>query len=452
MDPLVKTNLEGLNQLSLQLDSPLYLVGGTIRDYLLKKPCTDYDFTSSRAPEVARQWAQKVQGILVPLDETLGHETYRVVLNPDLHFDFTSLQGQTIEEDLAQRDFTINAMAVSLPDFIAEKTALIDPHNGQDDLLNKIIRVVTDKAFEEDPLRLLRAFRFASTLGFDIEPQTLVQIETHKNKLNEVARERITYELLILLKMPRSNLDPLDQTGLLEVLFPYISELKTKPGTQPSTTLWNDTWNTFTELQNILIKPDPFLEQHAQWIKGYISKNNHFPLLKWSALIRPLMENPDIDANEFLREFRLSNTAIQFVYRTLKFSEIALLETHSGGGGFKEDSTVYQFIHRSGNELISSLLLSFAVRLGNQEDIIYFIPVINQILDFYIEQYLPAQKRPALLDGNVLINKFQLVPSPQFQSILEKVEEARVLGIIQTTEDAEKLAQELITSQLELSE
>ena len=164
------------------------------------------------------------------------------------------------------------------------------------------------------------------------------------------------------------------------------------------------------------------------------------------------MENPDIDANEFLREFRLSNTAIQFVYRTLKFSEIALLETHSGGGGFKEDSTVYQFIHRSGNELISSLLLSFAVRLGNQEDIKYFIPLINKHLDFYIEQYLPAQKRPALLDGNVLINKFQLVPSPQFQSILEKVEEARVLGIIQTTEDAEKLAQELITSQLELSE
>jgi len=164
------------------------------------------------------------------------------------------------------------------------------------------------------------------------------------------------------------------------------------------------------------------------------------------------MANPAFDATEYLREFRLSNTAIQFIYRTLKFSEIVLSETHSTGGNFKEDSTVYRLIHRSGNELISSLLLAFAVRLGNQEDIKYFIPSINRILDFYIEKYLPARDRPSLLNGDILINKFQLTPSPRFRFILEKVEEARVLGIIETSEDAEQLASELITSPMELSE
>jgi tRNA nucleotidyltransferase/poly(A) polymerase len=452
MDPTVKTHLEDINQLALQLESSIYLVGGTVRDHLIERPCTDYDFTSTQAPEIARQWAQKVQRTLIPLDETPGHETYRVVLQPNLYFDFTTLQGQTIEEDLAQRDFTINAMAVSLPDFIAEKTNLIDPLKGQDDLSHQIIRMVSGQAFEEDPLRLLRAFRFSSTLSFDIEPQTLAQIKAHKTKLSEVAQERITYELLIFLGAARSQLDLMYSTGLMEGLFPGIAELQIKPGQLPNTTQWDDTRNIFTELESLLSQPDRFLEKHAQWIKGYISKNNHYALLKWSTLIRPLMANPAFDATEFLRKFRLSNAAIQFVYRTLKFSGIILSGTHSAGGGFKEDSAVYQFIHRSGNELISSLLLSFAVRLGNQEDIKYFIPLINRFLDFYIDKYLPAQSRPALLTGDVLISKFQLTPSPRFRFILEKVEEARVLGIIKTLEEAEQLARELITSQVESAE
>jgi poly(A) polymerase len=452
MDPLIKGNLEDINQLSRQLESSIYLVGGTIRDHLLKRPCTDYDFTSPQAPQIARAWAQKVRRTLVPLDKTPGHETYRVVLHPNLYFDFTTLQGQTIEEDLAQRDFTINAMAVSLQDFIEEKDNIIDPFNGQSDLRNQIIRVLPGRSFEEDPLRLLRAFRFASILRFAIEPKTLDLVTDHKTKLKEVAQERITYEFLLLLGAVQSNLGSLDQTGLLEILFPHTLELKKKPGTQHSATQWDDTRNAFTELERVLLQPKHFLKQHAQRIKDYISKNNRYALLKWATLLRPLAAAPDFDTTDFLRKYRLSNPSIQFVYRALKFSEILLSEARSDGRGFKEDSTVYQFIHRSGNELISSLLLSFAVRLGNQEDIKYFIPIINRILDFYIERYLPARGRPALLDGDVLKNKFQLKPSHRFRFILEKVEEARVLGIIQTSEEAEQLAKELITTQVELAE
>lgn len=452
MDSTVKKHLIDINQVSQQLESSIYVVGGTIRDHLIEKSCRDYDFTSLHAPEIARQWAQKVQRTPVPLDETPGHETYRVVLNPNLFFDFTTLQGKSIEEDLAQRDFTINAMAISLPDFIEGKTNPVDPLKGQDDLRAQTIRLTSERAFEEDPLRLLRTFRFASTLGFNIETQTLTQIKTHKTKLKQVAQERVAYELILLLGTSRSPLDLMEQSELLEVLFPEIAELKMDSGILSKTTRWDETRNIFVELENLLHKPELFLEQHAQWIKGYICKNNHTALLKWSSLIRPLMANPDFDVPEYLRNFRLSNTAIQFVYRTLKFSKIVLSETHSTHGGFKEDSTVYQFIHRSGKELISSLLMAFAVRLGYQEDIKYFIPLINRILNFYIEQYLPARERPALLNGDILKNKFQLAPSPRFRFILEKVEEARVLGIIQTSEEAEQMASELITSPMELSE
>ncbi len=452
MDRSVKNHLEAINQLSQQLDSSIYLVGGTVRDHLLGKPCTDYDFTAHKAPEIARSWAQKNQRALVPLDETPGRETYRVVLHPNLYFDFTTLQGDSIEEDLSRRDFTINAMAVPLPDFIEEKVNLADPFNGQDDLQRKFIRVLSKRTFEDDPLRLLRAFRFASTLGFEIEPQTLMEIKTHKTKLNEVAHERITYELLILLGATRSNLRQLDQTELLEILLPDISKLKTKPGAQPNSTLWDDTLNIFNELERILHQTDGLLEQHVQRIKKYTSISNRYALLKWSVLLRPLTTASAFNTIDFLRKFRLSNPSIQFIYRTLKFSEILLSEARNTGRGFKEDSTVYQFIHRSGNELISSLLLSLAVRLGNQEDIKYFIPLINRILDFYIKRYIPARGRPPLLDGDVLKNKFKLEPSPQFRSILDKVEEARVLGTIQTKEEAEQLAKKLIVSQVEMAE
>ena len=113
----------------------------------------------------------------------------------------------------------------------------------------------------------------------------------------------------------------------------------------------------------------------------------------------------------------------------------------------KEDSAIYNFIKHSGNELISSLLMSFACKLGTHEDIQFFIQLINRILDFYVGKYLPAQERPPLLDGDVLQKRFKLTPSPLFKSILDRVEEARVLGTIQTPGEAEQLARELITSQ-----
>lgn len=452
MDPSIKTYLEDLLELSRKLNSSPFLVGGTIRDHLLGRPCTDYDFTAHDAPDLARAWAEKIQRTLVPLDETPGHETYRVALRNNLYFDFTTLQGKTIEEDLSQRDFTINAMAVSLTDFIEGKENIIDPFDGQTDLHNQTLRVVPGQAFQEDPLRLLRAIRFSSTLGFAIEPETIRQINFHKNELKEVAQERITYELLLLLGASQSRVDLMDSTGLTEVLFPGITQLETMPGVQTNSTQLMDTLNTFVELENILLQPEDYLEQHTQQIKDYIAKNDRYALLKWSTLLRPLAVDPAFDLTDFLNKFRLSNHSIQFIYRTLKFSEIVLSEARSTGRGFKEDSTVYQFIHRSGHELISSLLLSLAIRLGEQGDIKLFLPLINRVLDFYCDRYLPARSRPALLDGDVLKEKFQLKPSPRFKFILDKVEEARVLGTIQTKEEAEQLAKELISSQVELTE
>ncbi len=430
----------------------MYLVGGSVRDTLLGNEPTDLDFAASYAPNIARTLASQTGFPLVALDETHGRETFRLVLEKDLFFDFTTLQGKTIEDDLAQRDFTINAMALSLADFAEGSKAPVDPFNGQDDLHKKIIRVVSGRAFEEDPLRLLRAFRFAATLKFTIESETLAHIQKHKDGLKKTAKERVTYELLLLLGTARSHLDGMDQTGLIEVLFPGLVELKTQPGCRPDTTAWQDTLNAFGEMERTLLHPETFLEPHAPLIKVYLSEHHHYALLKWSVLLFPLNGRNESGMVDTLKEFRLSNADIQFVDRTLKFSTRVLSESRSASRGFEQDSAVYQLIRQSGSELISSLLLSLAIRLGHQEDIKYFVPLVNRILDFYIEVYIPAQDRPGLLDGTALKKRFKLDPSPLFKDILDKVEEARVLGTIHTQEEAEQLAEELITSQVRLAE
>ncbi|NIW06907.1 MAG: hypothetical protein GWN10_14670 [Nitrospinaceae bacterium] len=420
----------------------LHLVGGTVRDYLLNKNCKDYDFTGRQAPAIARAWAAKVRKTLVPLDETPGHETFRVMLRKDLYFDFTTLQGNSIHDDLAQRDFTLNAMSVPLSDFVGGNWNLIDPFHGEQDIANRLIRVLPGRAFEEDPLRLLRAFRFAAILNFNIEPHTLKQIEVHKKLLSQPARERVNCELMILLGAGHSNPALLDQTGIAEVLFPGIASLKSIPGFRAGTTAWTDTLNSFLELESLLNHPERFFDRHEQQIKEL--RNQNGALLKWSALAGPLTEQDPSALTDFLKEYRVSNADIQFIERTLRYSTAVLSELRSDSRGLQTPREIYRFVNESREELIPSLLLALAVRLGRQVDIKYFIETLNRILDFNIETYIPARDRPALLDGQTLKKKFRLSPSPLFKTILDRVEEERVLGTIHTPEEAERLAETMI--------
>src|SRR5262249_55906087 len=150
------------------------------------------------------------------------YRIYRVVQPSGVTLDFAELQGKNIQEDLARRDFTVNAMAAPLtptsPDFrrVAGRLGdlspsrgegvrlkgLIDPFDGQRDLKKKIIRGVSEKAFVEDPLRTLRTFRFAAQFGFAIDPRTLNWVRAHRQGLSRVSAERIREELLRLWKQP----------------------------------------------------------------------------------------------------------------------------------------------------------------------------------------------------------------------------------------------------------
>jgi tRNA nucleotidyltransferase/poly(A) polymerase len=184
-----------------------FLVGGVIRDELLGRPIVDVDIACAEPAAAARTWADRAGGALVQLSER--HGAWRVGFRGGRTVDFAPLRG-TIEEDLATRDFTANAIARPLGS--AEH---VDPLGGRADLEARVLRAVTDEIFRDDPLRLLRAVRLEEELGFALVPETEALVRRDAALADRSAGERILGELE---RMGEPGIRRLDELGLLAPL------------------------------------------------------------------------------------------------------------------------------------------------------------------------------------------------------------------------------------------
>lgn len=455
MTPKIKKYLHDLISLAEKSNASLYLVGGTVRDSLLQRAYSDYDFTSSRAVHIARVFSEKYPSKLVPLDDTPGRQTYRVALGKKLYFDFSQMQGNTLEEDLGKRDFTINAMGLALPDFLEnDLDKIVDPYDGRQDLKDKVLRVLPGSTFPDDPLRMIRAFRFAHTLGFKIEPQTLAEISRHKSELTRIAGERISYELMILLNSPKTQIGLMHRSGLLEVLFPECQALSGENNTKAIPGVWEKSLMVMDALDQIFSSGDATLKNYRPGISKFLSGNHHRPLIRLAGLLFCLHQSPThisykksgskTSLTQVLKKLRLSNSAIRFVDRTLFFSLHLVNYGSDVAGKDIGESQIYALIKECDGELISSILLAAAMVSATSYNKGRFYSCIERFADFYFNKYLPAKKNPALLSGDTLESKFKLAPSSSYKIILDKVEEARVLGNISTHKEAEEIAKALI--------
>jgi len=233
--PLIKliSEVAGLKQ------RESYVIGGFVRDTLIGRAVKDIDVvTLGSGIELAKEVAKELGGAEVHIFKNFGtamikkgdfemecvgarKESYRADSRKPL------VEDGTLKEDQERRDFTINALAISLNhDF----GALVDPFNGIDDLKNGIIRTPLDpdKTYSDDPLRMMRAIRFAAQLGFTIEERSFNAIKTNAHRLEIVSHERITDELnkIILCKKPSLGFILLDQCGILDMIFPEFVALK----------------------------------------------------------------------------------------------------------------------------------------------------------------------------------------------------------------------------------
>ena len=199
-----------------------WVVGGTIRDELLGRPVRDVDVAVGGDPEApARAVAAAIRGPVFPLSETFG--AWRVIdRSGGRVYDFAPLQGDTIEEDLAARDFTVNALARSLAG-----GELIDPFGGRADLEARTLRVLGPAAYESDPLRPLRLARFAAELGFAPDAETERLTAAAAPRTREAAGERIFAELRRLVLAPGvlAGLALADRLGLLRAVVPEVADL-----------------------------------------------------------------------------------------------------------------------------------------------------------------------------------------------------------------------------------
>ena len=422
----------------------LYIVGGTLRDHLLQRESTDYDFSLKGAESLSTQFARNYHLPFVTLDKTPGRETTRVVIQNRIYFDFTEMQGESIEEDLLMRDFTLNAMGITLQNFLSGLWEIIDPANGQKDINQRIIRMVSDSSFPNDPLRMLRSFRFAGSLHFLIANETLNQIECLNLEILKVAPERIHYELTQLFNSDHlfPYLKSLGQTGLLGSLVPEI--LKCPASSRQDESFWETSLQSHKFMDQFLSFPKKFFPTLSQ--ERFQSIWEHRSLIRLALLLQDLDEEVNVlgpspdkknhglpETCSVLRRLRFSNSDTVHIAKTICFQKKALATQLKFAMNPAQGAETYRFVKEAGNELPSSLILTC---VGNSR----LLSAAGRILDFFYDRYLTVKKSGGLINGDDLMQKFKLSPGPMIGKILDQLEEGQVLGTIKTPQEAEEIA------------
>lgn len=229
-----------IRDIAAELNRETYVIGGFVRDLYLDRPSKDIDVvTIGSGIELAEKVAKKMGNLRLTVFKNFGTAMFRY---RDLEVEFVGARKEsyqrhsrkpivedgTLEDDQNRRDFTINALALSLNKETYGQ--LLDPFSGIADMENKIIRTPLDPmiTFSDDPLRMMRAIRFATQLGFKIEDATFNGIINNKERIEIVSGERIADELNKIVMAPRPSIGfkLLEKTGLLEILFPELQAMK----------------------------------------------------------------------------------------------------------------------------------------------------------------------------------------------------------------------------------
>jgi len=450
-----------------------YLVGGLVRDMLLRRDTADIDIAvASDALKIAPKLATALGGKYVLLDEI--NRVGRVILVTEANrweIDFSTFRD-SIEQDLAQRDFTIDAMAVDLSQLDTD-LQLIDPFNGLGDLHQGVIRTVSETAFQSDAARLLRAVRLAAELRFNIDTQTECLIRRYCHLLTQVAGERVREELLRLLVMPQTGqfLAYLDELGLLTVMIPEL--VQTKGVVQPKEHFWDVFDHSiktvvaacFLLRQGVweyastdVLAVTPWSEVLAQHFALEVSRGStRGSLLKLAALLHDIAK-PQAKAIEadgrmrFLGHAKEGAAMAVNILERLRFSgkEVKLVENmvlyhlrplQMSHAGLPTRRAIYRYFRDTGEAGIDILFLSLADHLAARG------PYLDlnqwqkhaQLAEHVLSQRFQEESvvtPPKLIDGHDLINIFGLSPGPKIGELLEAVREAQAAGELTNREEA----------------
>jgi tRNA nucleotidyltransferase/poly(A) polymerase len=455
----------------VQQEIDAYLVGGCVRDRLLGCAIYDLDLIVPRdSLRVARFLADHFRGAYYPLDEARG--TGRAIVPAGdggrLIVDVARFRGRSLADDLADRDFTINALAAD----VRAPAAVIDRCGGQADLQAGLIRPVSESSIRNDPLRALRAIRLAAKLGFALAPETERLVRRDGRALSGVAGERIRDEVARLLALPQAapHLRRMDELGLLTAVSPELEPLRGVAQSPPhDVDVLTHSLETVQALEALLARlPAPLLPLAGR-LQAHLAQilsdaRPRLVSLKLAALLhdtgKPAARSVDDEGHiHFIGHPAEGAKIAACVLRRLRFhnAEVRLAETivrHHMRPLFlaKNNSVssraVYRFFRATGDAgaevLLHALADHRATYAPGAEDVQgpRLVALAARMLDDYWERREERVAPPPLLDGNDLIREFRLRPGPRIGELLEAVREAQVSGQVRTRAGALALVRE----------
>lgn len=403
---------------------PMALVGGCVRDWLLGREPLDWDVVVPGDPTpLAKALLQRRPGAIVTLDADFG--VVRTPLRSGVSVDFTRQQGDTLEIDLGRRDLALNALALRL-----DTGELVDPTGGMEDMELQRIRAVSRRNLEDDPLRLLRVYRFASTLAWRVEDTTHAWVEELAPMIAKPAGERILAELAKLLDGPAGPhaLAEAYHAGLLASLFPEVAKRPT--GLAQALRLYR---GMVGDLQEMGEGPDEArtIEVFARPLAGDRTARVATYL---AALLLPAAADEGAVA-AVTERLKLSAKERSWIDHTVQgaIEAQSVIELE----GREATVALHRFVRDRQAAAHGAALLALEVPPADDYATARrWVDWHHAFQRFYWAWMDERAVTPRLLSGGDLQKDLGLTPGPAFSAILDGVEEARTLGDVRTREEA----------------
>jgi putative nucleotidyltransferase with HDIG domain len=441
-----------------------WVVGGAIRDRLLGRATTDYDFAvPGDARDLAKGLAKSADGHAFQLSDAFG--AWRVIAKDrSWQIDLTPLTGDTIEQDLGNRDLTINAMAAPL-----HSARMIDPHGGGQDLADRVLRMVSPDAFKSDPLRALRLVRFATQLGFTIDQDTAAAAQAAAPALVGVAGERVFAELgqIIAGDHALKGIKLLDRLGILAVILPELTALR---GIEQNVYHHLDVYDhTIATLAAVLkLERDPAALFGADWgeaIRSFLAEPLADELtrgtaLRFGALFHDIAKSATRSVTDdgrivFFGHDLAGAEIAGAILNRLRCSErlsshVAALARHHLRLGFLvreaplSPRAVYRYLATCEPVEVDVTLLSVADRLATQGKnggpaTAAHLELAGELLPAAFAWHADRPRPP--IRGDRLAAAIGIEPGPELGTLLNALTEAAYVGEIASEDDAISYAQ-----------